>query len=85
MNNQPDKFTDNEQLRQVSYSTGNLLIELVDYIQQEYKTDRVRATFAAGVLIASVPTMIKENEGGREGVQEIINDFDNVYKLFNQN
>lgn len=80
-----DKFLENELLKQVSYSTGNLLINLVDYIQHEFKTDRVKATFAAGVLIASIPTMIEENEGGREGVQEIINDFDETRKNYNKN
>ena len=71
---------DNKLLRETSYSTGNLLLKLVDYIEKEFKTSRVKATFAAGVLIASLPTMIEENEGGREGVQEIINDFENIQK-----
>ncbi|WP_414622064.1 hypothetical protein [Calothrix sp. CCY 0018] len=72
----------NELLKQTSYTTGDLLIKLVDYIEKEFRTDRVRATFAAGVLIASLPTMIEETEGGKEGVQEIINDFENTYKNY---
>jgi hypothetical protein len=71
---------DHELLKQTSYSTGNLLLKLVDYIEKEFKTSRVKATFAAGVLIASLPEMIEENEGGREGVQEIIDDFENIQR-----
>ncbi|AFY54406.1 hypothetical protein Riv7116_1865 [Rivularia sp. PCC 7116] len=77
---------DDEILHKTSQATANLVIKLIDYIQHEFKTDRAKATFTAGVLIASLPEMIEENEGGREGVQEIINDFENIYsQQFNQN
>lgn len=71
---------EHELLKETSYSTGDILIKLVDYIEKEFKTSRVKATFAAGILIASLPIMIEENEGGREGVQEIINDFENIQR-----
>lgn len=76
----PSPSNDHELLKETSYSTGNLLLKLVDYIEKEFKTSRVKATFAAGVLIASLPTMIEENEGGRESVQEIIKDFEDIQR-----
>jgi hypothetical protein len=71
---------DSELFHQASVSTANLMNKLISYIENEFKTDRIRATFVAGVLIASLPTTIEENEGGREGVQEIIDGFEDAYK-----
>ena len=77
-----EAFGNDENLSQVSRAAANLMISLIDYIEREFKTDRTRATCAAGVLVGSLSTMIENNEGGREGVQELINEY-NDYE--NQN
>lgn len=75
-----DDFEDEDYLEQTTVATGNLLVRLVDYIESEFKTTRTRATFAAGILVSSLPTMIEKNTGGRKEVQGIINDFEEIVK-----
>lgn len=87
MDNIPsEEYFDNELLKQTTLATGRMLAEFVDYIEKEFKCDKTKATFVAGILISSLPLMIEENEGGREGVQEIINDFETIHRNYgNQN
>ena len=75
-----EDFEDQEYLDQATLATGRLMVKLVDYIEFEFKTTRARATFAAGILISSIPTMIEKNEGGRKEVQGIINDFEEIVR-----
>lgn len=74
---QSEEF-DKEMLLQVTETTGNLLAQFIAYIQQEFNTSQTKATFVAGILISSLPSMIKENENGVYEVQKIIKDFEEI-------
>lgn len=69
-------FKPDAELVRVSNAAGQEMSRLIDYIEREFKTDRIRATFVAGVLIGSLEEMIKLNNG-QNSVKEIIKEYDN--------
>lgn len=71
------EFFEGISLKETNEAATKLAIKLVNYIEKEFKVDRLKATFTAGVLIASIPAMIEENNGVKEGVQGIIDDLEN--------
>ena len=79
-----DKFWNEEfwkeddlELAKVTQSASHQTMLLIDYIEREFRTDRARATFAAGVLIGSLEEMIKLSNG-QDAVKEIIGEYDEL-------
>lgn len=72
MNNQ--KNNSDTEFIQVSRAVERETNFLINYIQREFNTSKICATFTVSVLIGSLEEMIKLNNG-QESVKEIIEEY----------
>lgn len=66
----------NKKLAEASYLTGTELVKLVDYIEEKFDTNRIRATLAVGVLVQSMQCQIESSKQSQKDIQELINDLE---------
>ncbi|NJO61329.1 MAG: hypothetical protein HC836_24670 [Richelia sp. RM2_1_2] len=71
-----NNYTYNEKLAEASYLTGTELVKLVDYIEEKFGTNRIRATVAVGVLVQSMQHQIENSKQVQKDIQDLIDDLE---------
>ena len=66
------KYMNNEDLLNASIETGKAIKELVDFIEQEFKVNRFKATLVVGAIIGSAKGQIQKDEEARNNIKEIL-------------
>lgn len=61
-----------EDLLNAAVETGKKLKELVDYVEEEFKVSRFKATVVVAAVIDSVQHQIENDKDARNDIQEIL-------------
>ncbi|MBE9213731.1 hypothetical protein IQ247_13825 [Plectonema cf. radiosum LEGE 06105] len=66
----------NKKLAEASYLTGTELVKLVDYIEEKFNTNRIRATLVVGVLVQSMQHQLETSNKYKKDIRELIDDLE---------